>query len=177
MASDFTLTPTLSLTANTTSEWQPAETIIINNGSTIDLRLGNITYKINGINSDIRIIKAEIFWPDSIVTIHRTSLTNSDIDGWLNKITPKYIVFDELELAKNNEKEILVKIYDAADNSYTFYFSVLIESRSILSMNITVDPVLPVYNGKIAATLLSIQPESIVSKFPKNNTPVLTLLT
>ena len=177
MANSYIITPVTELSLETTNSWTVG-TIIINNGSSITLDLSQLTYKINEILSDIRIIKAEINWPTDNSSTFTAKLTDVDSINWLRNIGPEHIVFDESALTNNNKfKTIFITIYDLADNKYQLEIPILIESRSILGMNISIEPAFSVYNGEIAATLLNIRPESAISTFPDYKTPVLSILT
>lgn len=177
MASIYTLIPDSTLNIGTINTWTDG-TIIINNGSSVKLDLSQLKYNLDGFISDIRIIKVEVTWPTSEVTSYYTKLMTNDTDSWLKTIGPKHIVFEEPTLVNNNKlKQININLYDIADNRYQLQIPILIESRSILDMNITVEPSFAVYNGNISAAILDIRPESVVSSFPDYKTPTLMVLT
>lgn len=177
MASIYTLIPDSTLTLGTVNTWTDG-TIIINNGSSIKLDLSLLKYNLGDIISDIRIIKVEVTWPTAEIDSYHTKLMANDTESWLKAIGPKHIVFEEAELVNNNKhKQIDINLYDIADNKYQLQIPILIESRSILDMNITVEPSFAVYNGNISAAILDIRPESVVSSFPDYKTPALMILT
>ena len=177
MASIYTLIPDSTLTFGTVSTWSDG-TIIINNGSSIKLDLSLLKYSFDGIISDIRIIKVEVIWPTGENDSYYTKLIANDIDSWLKAIGPKHIVFEEAALVNSNKnKRIDINLYDIAGNKYQLQIPILIESRSILDMNIIVEPSFTVYNGNIAAAILDIRPESVFSSFPDYKTPTLMILT
>lgn len=177
MADTYTITPTIDLSLGITNSWNDG-TIIINNGSSIILNLSKLTYKVDDFISDIRIIKVEITWPTGSFLSYSAKLTDVDSLNWLRAIGPQHIVFDESVLINDNKtKVIFITLYDVTDNKYILEIPILIESRSILGMNIGIEPSFSVYNGNIAATLLNIRPESAISSFPDYKTPVLSILT
>lgn len=177
MANSYIITPAVELLSGSINSWADG-TIIINNGSSVILDLSKLTYKIDKIYSDVRIIKIEIKWPTGNSSTFTAKLTNTDSINWLHNIGPEHIVFDESALTNNNKfKTIFITIYDLADNKYQLEIPILIESRSILDMNISIEPSFSVYNGEIATTLLTIRPESAISTFPDYKTPVLSILT
>ena len=178
MSSVYTLIPNSTLTLGVINTWNDG-TIIINNGSSVKLDLSNLIYRFDeNLISDIRIIKVGVIWPTGEIDSYNTKLTDNDSLSWLKTIGPKHIVFEESALINDNKnKQININLYDIADNKYQLQIPIRIESRSILDMNITVEPSFAVYNGNISAAILDIRPESAVSSFPDYKTPVLMILT
>lgn len=179
---DSVIRPTLTL-KNISGQFDTSKLDIfdggnIMNNATVDIKLDAITIltEFNGsyINQNLPIIYAIIEWQDGAITEAHYDIKTGD-RNWLSQIEPHYYSFSSEKLSSDNEKSILVKLYDCNYNLYAFLINVKILPQSYYNLNFNIRIDKAAYNNEFTSVAIAFEPsgEPQLASF---NTPVLALL-